>query len=116
MSQLNDESTQRQSADAGLSARIDDVQAQISAIYDAGDGNAVLQNATYENGVLELHRGTLSTPSGAINGCALTVSADTQITVGYQPDTLTAEQSLFISGTSADAATALTDYLLRQLS
>lgn len=90
----------------------DDLQAQISAIYDAGSGNAALQNATYENGVLSYTGGTLSTPTGDINGCALTVSADTQITVGYQPDTLTAEQSLvYLWHTSADAATALTDYL-----
>lgn len=89
------------------------VLAQIREIYDASGGNAVLQNATYENGVLSYTGGTLSTPSGDINGCALTVPADTQITVGYQPDTLTAGQMLFyLWHTSADAATALTDCML----
>lgn len=90
----------------------DDLQAQISAIYDAGSGNAALQNATYTDGVLSYTGGTLSTPTGDINGCALTVPADTQITVGYQPGTLTAAQALvYLWHTSADAATALTDYL-----
>lgn len=90
----------------------DDLQAQISAIYDAGSGNAVLQNASYTDGVLSYTGGTLPSPSGDINGCALTVPADTQITVGYQPDTLTAGQALvYLWHTSADSATALTDYL-----
>ncbi len=38
----------------------DDLQTQISVIYDAGSGNAVLQNATYENGVLSYTGGTIN--------------------------------------------------------
>lgn len=90
----------------------DDLQAQISAIYSAGGGNAALQNASYENGVLHWTGGALPTPIGDINGCSLTVPADTQVTVGYQPDTLIADQFLaYIWHTSADAAAALADLI-----
>ena len=41
-------------------AVLDDLQAQISAIYDAGGGNAALQNATYNDGVLSYTGGTIN--------------------------------------------------------
>ena len=44
----------------------DDLQAQISAIYDAGGGNAVLQNATYENGVLSYTGGHCPRQAGTL--------------------------------------------------
>lgn len=53
-----------------------DLQAQISAIYDAGGGNAALQNATYTDGVLAY-------TGGAINGYpAMTMTFPLSVAAG----------------------------------
>ena len=133
---ISAEQNSRQDADAALQAQIDDkadktaldnqvgleadariagdaaLQTQIDTIYKPGGGSVTAQNAVYENGVLHYTGGTVSTPFGDLNGCSLTVPADTQLTLGYQPATLVSGQALvYLWHTSADAAAALADHI-----
>lgn len=62
-------------------AVLDDLQAQISTIYNAGGGNTLLQNATYESGVLTYTGGTINGYPAMTMIFPLSVAAEGMLTM-----------------------------------